>query len=113
MPAQAHTACHAHTHGNSVSVRDCTGPSYVAASRLRKAGTRQTGPRALTTLLFSPAVYPGKPTVALNIYKSMRQTECSPNVVTYNTLIDVYGKLGQWEDAVRVIDVMQREVRPL
>lgn len=48
--------------------------------------------------------------MALNIYKSMRQTDCSPNVVTYNTLIDVYGKLGQWEDAVRVIDVMQREV---
>lgn len=57
-----------------------------------------------------PTLLSGKPTVALNIYKSMRQTDCSPNVVTYNTLIDVYGKLGQWEDAVRVIDVMQREV---
>ena len=26
---------------------------------------------------------------------------CPPNVVTYNTLIDVYGKSGQWEEAMR------------
>ena len=26
------------------------------------------------------------------------------NVVTYNTLVDLYGKLGKWREAVGVID---------
>lgn len=33
-----------------------------------------------------------------------------PNVVTYNTLVDVYGKLGQWERAIHVLDMMKHEV---
>lgn len=32
-----------------------------------------------------------------------------PNVVTFNTLVDVYGKLGRWQDAVRVIDKVYLE----
>lgn len=40
----------------------------------------------------------------------MRAEGCSPNVVTYNTLIDVYGKLGQWERALAVLGDMRREV---
>ncbi len=28
-----------------------------------------------------------------------------------NTLIDVHGKMGNWEEAVRVLDVMKQEVR--
>ena len=30
-------------------------------------------------------------------------------MVTYNTLIDVYGKAGQWEEALGVLSRMQRE----
>lgn len=25
-------------------------------------------------------------------------------MVTYNTLVDVYGKLGKWQEAIKVID---------
>ena len=31
--------------------------------------------------------------------------------VTYNTLIDVYGKLGRWEDALEVLQRMKAQVR--
>eukprot|EP00887_Chlorella_sp_A99_P000227 scaffold13.g227.t1 len=34
---------------------------------------------------------------------------CTPNLVTYNTLIDVYGKTGAWEDAVRVLDALEQQ----
>ena len=40
----------------------------------------------------------------------MRAEGHRPNVVTYNTLVDVYGKTGQWERAVRVLDDMLSEV---
>ncbi|PNH07870.1 hypothetical protein TSOC_005641 [Tetrabaena socialis] len=51
----------------------------------------------------------GKLTLALDIYNSMRVVSCLPNVVTYNTLVDVYGKLGQWERAIHVLDLMKHE----
>lgn len=41
----------------------------------------------------------------------MHEDRIRPNVVTYNTLVDVYGKTGQWEKAVRVLDDMRQEVR--
>ena len=31
-------------------------------------------------------------------------------MVTYNTLIDVYGKMGRWQDAVQVLDDMTDKV---
>jgi pentatricopeptide repeat protein len=40
----------------------------------------------------------------------MREEGLSPNVVTYNTLVDVYGKRGAWEQAVGVLDDMTAEV---
>lgn len=43
----------------------------------------------------------------------MHEDKIRPNVVTYNTLVDVYGKTGQWEKAVRVLDDMRQEVRSL
>ena len=38
---------------------------------------------------------------------------CQPNVVTYNSLIDVYGKMGRWKDAVKVLSDMADQVKPL
>ena len=32
------------------------------------------------------------------------------NVVTYNTLIDIYGKLGRWQDAIGVLDMVGHHV---
>ena len=42
----------------------------------------------------------------------MRAEGVMPNLVTFNTLIDVYGKTGQWEEAVRVLDTLEQQVRP-
>jgi pentatricopeptide repeat protein len=36
---------------------------------------------------------------------------CALGQVTFNTLVDLYGKLGQWERAVQVLDAMRHEVR--
>ena len=38
---------------------------------------------------------------------------CQPNVVTYNTLVDLYGKIGRPADAVATLDTMQMHVSPL
>lgn len=38
------------------------------------------------------------------------QDGCQPNVVTYNTLIDVYGKTGLWSEAVKVLERMRQAV---
>ncbi len=43
----------------------------------------------------------------------MRAEGVTPNLVTFNTLIDVYGKTGQWEEAVRVLDTLEQQVRPM
>ena len=49
---------------------------------------------------------------ALEVYTIDMQAErCMPNVVTYNTLIDLYGKTGQCGEAARVLDKMRAEVR--
>ena len=34
---------------------------------------------------------------------------CTPNLVTYNTLIDVYGKTGSWQEAVAVLDALEQQ----
>ena len=35
---------------------------------------------------------------------------CRANVVTFNTLVDVYGKLGRWQDAVGVLEMLNMQV---
>ena len=39
--------------------------------------------------------------LALDVYRQMLAEGCTPNLVTYTTLIDVYGKTGAWEEAIR------------
>jgi pentatricopeptide repeat protein len=39
---------------------------------------------------------------ALEVYGELLREGCVPNVVTYNTLIDVHGKIGQWAEALKV-----------
>ncbi len=36
---------------------------------------------------------------------------CMPNLVTFNTLCDIYGKTGRWADALAVLDTLQEQVR--
>ena len=52
----------------------------------------------------------GELDLALDVYGQMRAEGVTPNLVTYNTLIDVYGKTGQWEEAVRVLDTLDGQV---
>jgi len=47
---------------------------------------------------------------ALKTTVIVQEEGCQPNVVTYNTLIDVCGKMGRWEDAVQVLDDMTDKV---
>ncbi len=49
--------------------------------------------------------------LALDIYDGMQAMNIVPNLVTYNALIDVYGKLGRWQDAAGVLDIMRAAVR--
>jgi pentatricopeptide repeat domain-containing protein 1 len=43
---------------------------------------------------------------ALEVYGELLREGCVPNVVTYNTLIDVHGKTGQWAEALKVSEVV-------
>jgi pentatricopeptide repeat protein len=36
----------------------------------------------------------------------------TPNLVTYNTLLEVYAKQAKWEQALSTLDALQRQVRP-
>jgi pentatricopeptide repeat domain-containing protein 1 len=47
--------------------------------------------------------------LALDVYRQMLQEGCTPNLVTFNTLIDVYGKTGAWEEAIRVLDALEQQ----
>lgn len=42
--------------------------------------------------------------LALDVYRDMLNQGLKPNIVTYNTLIDIYGKKGDWKNAVKVVD---------
>lgn len=42
----------------------------------------------------------------------MQRLGVYPNVVTYNTLIDVYGKLGRWEDCLNILQASCRVSDP-
>ena len=34
---------------------------------------------------------------------------CAPNLVTYNILIDVHVKSGQWEEALSLLDTLESQ----
>lgn len=48
--------------------------------------------------------------LALDVYGQLVREGCTPNLVTYNILIDVYGKTGQWHDAIKVLDALESQV---
>lgn len=51
--------------------------------------------------------------LAQDVYRQMIEEGCVPNLVTYNILIDVYVKKGQWEEAVTILGTLERQVRRL
>jgi pentatricopeptide repeat protein len=49
--------------------------------------------------------------LALDVYQQLLADGCTPNLVTFNILIDIHGKSGQWARAVEVLDQLQAQVR--
>lgn len=49
-------------------------------------------------------------TPSQDVYKQMLDEGCTPNLVTYNILIDVFVKKGQWEEAVKSLDTLEQQV---
>lgn len=49
--------------------------------------------------------------LALDVYNQLLREGCQPNLVTYNILIDIYGKMGSWQEAVQVLDALEGQVR--
>lgn len=48
--------------------------------------------------------------LALDVYNQLVRDGCTPNLVTYNILIDVHGKTGQWHEAIKVLDALESQV---
>lgn len=49
--------------------------------------------------------------LALDVYGQLLREGCTPNLVTYNILIDIHGKMGNWQEAVQVLDALEDQVR--
>ena len=49
--------------------------------------------------------------LALDVYNQLVRDGCTPNLVTYNILIDVHGKTGQWHEAIKVLDALESQAR--
>jgi len=48
--------------------------------------------------------------LAEDVYQQMIEQGCTPTLVTYNILIDVHVKRGHWEEALAVLDQLERQV---
>ena len=48
--------------------------------------------------------------LALDVYGQLLREGCTPNLVTYNILIDIHGKMGNWQEAVQVLDALEDQV---
>jgi pentatricopeptide repeat domain-containing protein 1 len=48
--------------------------------------------------------------LALDVYSQLLREGCTPNLVTYNILIDIHGKMGNWQEAVAVLDALESQV---
>ena len=50
--------------------------------------------------------------LALDVYSQLVREGCTPNLVTYNILIDIYGKTAQWQEAIKLLDQLHSQVGP-
>ncbi len=48
--------------------------------------------------------------LALDVYEQLQAEGCTPNMVTYNILIDIHSKAGNCEQAVAVLDEIRGQV---
>jgi pentatricopeptide repeat domain-containing protein 1 len=49
--------------------------------------------------------------LALDIYGQMLSEGCTPNLVTFNTLLDVYAKTGHYAEALGVLGQLDMQAR--
>jgi pentatricopeptide repeat protein len=47
--------------------------------------------------------------LALDVFQQLLAEGCSPNLVTFNILIDIHGKQGAWAKAVEVLDQLHAQ----
>ena len=45
------------------------------------------------------------------MYAQLVREGCTPNLVTYNILIDIYGKTAQWQEAMKLLDALHSQAR--
>lgn len=45
----------------------------------------------------------------MDVYEQLQSEGCTPNMVTYNILIDVYSRTGQWSNAVGILDAVAQQ----
>jgi pentatricopeptide repeat domain-containing protein 1 len=45
------------------------------------------------------------------VFQQLLSEGCAPNLVTFNILIDIHAKGGQWARAVEVLDQIKAQVR--
>jgi pentatricopeptide repeat protein len=48
---------------------------------------------------------------ALGMYEVMLEEQLEPTLVSYHTLIDAYGQLRQWQQALSVLDIVSSKAR--
>jgi pentatricopeptide repeat domain-containing protein 1 len=48
--------------------------------------------------------------LAQDVHARMLAEGVAPNLVTYNTLLDIYHKAGLWGNALGVLDLLQHQV---
>ncbi|KAK3020382.1 hypothetical protein RJ639_047247 [Escallonia herrerae] len=65
--------------------------------------------RACTTILHAYS-RTGKYKRAIALFEQMKAKGLSPNLVTYNVMLDAYGKMGRsWDTILHLLDEMRRE----
>lgn len=64
------------------------------------------------TALMNTCIKCGQPRLALDSYNMLLADGLQPNTITFNTLVDVYGKIGHCDQALRVLDIMKESVEP-
>ncbi|KAF8072999.1 pentatricopeptide repeat-containing protein [Scenedesmus sp. PABB004] len=47
--------------------------------------------------------------LGLDVYAQMLAEGCAPNLVTFNTLLDIHHKAGRWGDAVAILDQLRHQ----
>ena len=104
------------TYGCIVGQLASSCPKYACKLSLYPCSAQLSVPATLAEPLQSESVFDllqaNELDLALDVYAQLVREGCTPNLVTFNILIDIYGKTSQWQEAVKVLDALQAQVLP-